>query len=448
MQDDEEEMGGAEGYFGGEAPCRSPGKASRQSSFKAGGGAGSNKFAGGSVLAAAAAAAAQPWSARQQWKKSYRIVRVANALAAAPSSSSATAASSSSPSTVAEEEEGEGAPIIVPFRDRSERTKALVEMLRERSFKSSGQDRTNKKNLTGDEEREVGTVALSVWKRFAAFLGPCSVFIVLLSMVAAQAASFVESLWLAKWAQADPGTSVWMYAGVYAGITVLICLFNAIRTVGLFWVFLVASRKIHSQTLNGVLLPMAFFDTTPLGRVLNRFSKELQQVDVNIGMPMSNVLKFGLRLIFSIILIVYGTSAYLLLIFIPLSLGWYLLQKHYRNSARELQRLNSISKSPIYSAFNEALNGCATIQAFGDCERFALLQQERFDYNLRAGLVMEAVGIWLQVWLQCLSSIVIGGAAVFCVISGEEAAQSRGSSSATARAALAGLDHLRASTDG
>ena len=90
VQDDEEEMGGAEGYFGGEAPCRSPGKASRQSSFKAGGGAGSNKFAGGSVLAAAAAAAAQPWSARQQWKKSYRIVRVANALAAAPSSSSAT----------------------------------------------------------------------------------------------------------------------------------------------------------------------------------------------------------------------------------------------------------------------------------------------------------------------------------------------------------------------
>ena len=71
---------------------------------------------------------------------------------------------------------------------------------------------------------------------------------------------------------------MWLYAGPYAAITVLICAFNGLRTVGLYWVFLVASRKIHSKTLNGVLgSPMSFFDTTPVGRVLNRFSKELQQ---------------------------------------------------------------------------------------------------------------------------------------------------------------------------
>jgi len=281
-----------------------------------------------------------------------------------------------------------------------------------------------------------------VWKRFAAFLGRWSVVGVLCAMTLAQFTSFIESLWLAKWAQGaygDGPDKVWLYAGPYAAITVLIVLFNALRTVGLYWVFLVASRKIHSRALGGVLASsMAFFDTTPLGRVLNRFSKELQLVDVNIGMPMSNVLKFGLRLIFSIILIIYGTNPLLLIIFIPLSGGWYVLQKYYRNSARELQRLDSISKSPIYSAFNESLQGCATIQAFGEVERFAALQNERFDYNLRASLVAQGVGIWLQVWLQVLSSVVIGAAALFCVISGERSANDP-STSATSRAALAGL---------
>ena len=103
----------------------------------------------------------------------------------------------------------------------------------------------------------------------------------------------------------------------------------------------------------------------------------------------------------------------------------------YRASARELQRLNSISKSPIYSAFNEALSGAASIQAFGAVERFCRLQSERFDYNLRAAFASEAVAIWLQVVLQAMSSVVIGGAALFCVVTSGEG--SRG------KAALAGL---------
>ena len=98
---------------------------------------------------------------------------------------------------------------------------------------------------------------------------------------------------------------------------------------------------------------------------------------------MSNVYKYALRLIFSTILS-RVTSPYLLLIFVPLSAGWWVLQKYYRASARELQRLSSISRSPIYSAFNESLNGAATVQAFGDLERFASEQCERFDYNQRA----------------------------------------------------------------
>ena len=112
------------------------------------------------------------------------------------------------------------------------RTQSLLAALRERDARSShgsGRARGGKRGngkLTGDEEREVGTVALSVWKRFAAFLGGWAVFWVSVAMVVAQLTSFVESLWLAKWAEGAYGTgpgAVWLYAVPYAGITLLIC---------------------------------------------------------------------------------------------------------------------------------------------------------------------------------------------------------------------------------
>lgn len=269
---------------------------------------------------------------------------------------------------------GEGSPPPAVARGASERTKALGAMLRERSFqrKEAGGPRDAHK-LTSAEERETGVVALSVWKRFAAFLGPWLVLAILCAMLLAQLTNFAESLWLAKWAEGaygDGRDKVWLYAGPYAALTALILVFNAVRTTTLYWTCLIASRKIHSRTLRGVLdSPMAFFDTTPLGaapvarqrtrtcrlahhahvhshtclptlrlllhqllsatgsasragRVLNRFSKELQTVDQAIGMPASNVLRFGFRLASSITLIVYGTSPYLLLIFVLLLPTW------------------------------------------------------------------------------------------------------------------------------
>ena len=63
----------------------------------------------------------------------------------------------------------------------------------------------------------------------------------------------------------------------------------------------------------------------------------------------------------------------------------------------------------------------------------------RFDHNLRAGFLAYAVGIWLEVWLQCMSSLVIGGAALFCVVEGDAASHATGGGSGAAKAALAGL---------
>ena len=183
-------------------------------------------------------------------------------------------------------------------------------------------------------------------------------------------------------------------------------LMNLVGTCALYFAFLRVSRVLHQRTLRSVMAsPIAFFETTPTGRVLNRFSREMQVLDVVISGNARGVLVFILRLGASLYFIIAGSSPYLLLLLLPLSGFYYTTQKYYRASARELQRLNSISKSPLYAAFNEALSGCATIQAMGASERFAEKQNERFDHNLKAGFMMEAVGLWLGTRLQYLSSV-------------------------------------------
>jgi len=321
------------------------------------------------------------------------------------------------------------------------RTAALRRQLSEQARRRGANGDTVGRSLTGSEERERGTVALHVWKRFAAFLGVGWVSAVVVCAILAQLCQFAQSLWLSKWASGAYGTgpsTLWLYSAPYAGLTLLICVLVLVRSLALYYSFLGASEHMHSKTLGGVLAsPMAFFDSTPLGRILSRFSKELQNIDVALNGPAQRVIASLLRCVCAVYFIVYGSSPYLLLLFPPLMVGWYILQYYYRASARELQRLNSISKSPLYSAFNEALNGCSTIQAFGATERLCAEQAARFDHNLRAAFLSNAVGIWLEVWLQCMSALVIGGAALFCVIEGK-ASEGEASGGAT-RAALAGL---------
>ena len=89
----------------------------------------------------------------------------------------------------------------------------------------------------------------------------------------------------------------------------------------------------------------------------------------------------------------------------------------YRNSARELQRLDSVSKSPIYAAFSEALGGAATIQAYGRTHAFEAANMARFDRNLRAGFISAVANRWLSVRLELLSNILLTFTALAAIIS-------------------------------
>lgn len=125
-----------------------------------------------------------------------------------------------------------------------------------------------------------------------------------------------------------------------------------------------------------------------------------------------NVAKSG----FTLVVISVSTPAFIALI-IPLSLMYIFIQRYYLRTSRELKRLDSVSRSPIYAHFQESLGGISTIRAYRQQNRFELENEWRVDANLRAFFPSISANRWLAVRLEFIGAICILGAAGFSIIS-------------------------------
>ena len=142
---------------------------------------------------------------------------------------------------------------------------------------------------------------------------------------------------------------------------------------------------------------MKFFDTVPTGRIMNRFTSDLDTID---GMIPQEILSFTRCLIESIvvILLICVTTPYFIAIVIPLMGVYYFIQKVYISSSRQLKRLYSISKSPIFSHFTETTNGAQTIRAFGHQERFIQESQDKVSTNTTSIYLNLMSNRWLGMY--------------------------------------------------
>ena len=118
-----------------------------------------------------------------------------------------------------------------------------------------------------------------------------------------------------------------------------------------------SARVLHERLLHTVLhSPMSFFETTPIGRIINRFSKDIDNLDWQVAVAFQSL--------FSILLICIGSFAMILIVtpwfiiaLVPLFYVYYRVQKYYRASSREIKRLDAISRSPLFAHFGETLTG-------------------------------------------------------------------------------------------
>lgn len=196
------------------------------------------------------------------------------------------------------------------------------------------------------------------------------------------------------------------YLGVYFLIGVVTMIIASLRSYILYMGSLRASKRIHSELIQRILrAKVRFFDITPLGRIINRFSSDMETIDQNIAPSGTFLLYSIVATIFVILLITYVTPLFLVPGCFIAAIFWF-IGSFYLESSRDMKRLNSVSRSPIYVQFNESVNGVATIRAFGAQSRFVSVNMDKIDSNNRPFLWMWATNRWLHCRVDILGAFV------------------------------------------
>ncbi|KAI1769054.1 P-loop containing nucleoside triphosphate hydrolase protein [Hypoxylon sp. FL1150] len=284
------------------------------------------------------------------------------------------------------------------------------------------EEEPSSKTKQAKEHSEQGKVKWDVYIEYAKTSNLVAVAVYLLTLVAAQTGQIGGSIWLKNWAEAnnDAGGNphVGKYIGVYFAFGVGSAGLTVVQTL-ILWIFcsIEASRKLHERMATAIFRsPMSFFDTTPAGRILNRFSSDVYRLDEVLARTFNMLFVNLARSGFTLVVISISTPVFVALI-IPLAAIYYWVQRYYLRSSRELKRLDSVSRSPIYAHFQESLGGISTIRAYRQQERFELENEWRVDSNLRAYFPSISSNRWLAIRLEFLGAIIILGAAGFAIIS-------------------------------
>ncbi|GAV76403.1 ABC_tran domain-containing protein/ABC_membrane domain-containing protein [Cephalotus follicularis] len=168
--------------------------------------------------------------------------------------------------------------------------------------------------------------------------------------------------------------------------------------------------------LNSILrAPMLFFHTNPTGRIINRFAKDLGDIDRNVANFVNMFMGQVWQLLSTFVLIGIVSTVSLWAI-MPLLILFYAAYLYYQSTSREVKRMDSITRSPVYAQFGEALNGLSSIRAYQAYDRMAYVNGKSMDNNIRFTLMNVSSNRWLTIRLETLGGLMIWLIATFAVL--------------------------------
>ncbi|XP_037804336.1 multidrug resistance-associated protein 1-like [Penaeus monodon] len=210
----------------------------------------------------------------------------------------------------------------------------------------------------------------------------------------------------------DSSVSRGLFLTLYGAFGIAQAFFLFLGMLTLMLGCLRSSRVLHQRLLDSVVrLPMSFFDTNPSGRIINRFSKDINVLDNTFPDNLRNFVGCFMQVVATLIVIVAATPAAGLFV-LPVMLLYYLVQVIYIASSRQLKRIESVSKSPIYSHFGETLQGVTVIRAYKRQEEFNEESQRKIEFSLKATYTNAAVNRWVSVILEMMGNAITFAAAI------------------------------------
>ncbi|XP_063822575.1 ATP-binding cassette sub-family C member 10 [Ostrinia nubilalis] len=215
---------------------------------------------------------------------------------------------------------------------------------------------------------------------------------------------------------AVPSYSNNFYLEMYFALAGINLVFTIMRAFLFAYGGVKAAQRIHRMLLKTIIkAKVKFFDMTPLGRILNRFSSDTYTVDDSLPFILNILLAQTFSLIGAVTVTVYGLP-WLLAALLPLLLLYHRLQRRYRAASRQLRRLQSVTLSPVYTHFNDTLEGLTIIRAMSASGRWADAGDELVEGWQRAALCAAGAAQWLALRLQAGAAAVVAAAAALAVL--------------------------------
>ncbi|XP_059740473.1 ATP-binding cassette sub-family C member 4-like isoform X2 [Bos taurus] len=246
------------------------------------------------------------------------------------------------------------------------------------------------------------------------------IFLILVN-IAAQVAYVLQDWWLADWAKVQSGLYFGTYVreaeevmfelswflGVYSGLTLSTILFGIIRSLLIFYVLANSAQTLHNKMLESILrTPVLFFNRNPIGRILNRFSKDIGHMDDLLPQTFQDFIQMFL-LVIGVVGVMVASIPWIAILVIPLGIIFFVLRWYFLRTSRDVKRLESTTRSPVFSHLASSLRGLGTIRAYKAEHKFQKLFDAHQDLHSEAWFLLLMTSRWLAVYLDVICAIFV-----------------------------------------
>ena len=237
--------------------------------------------------------------------------------------------------------------------------------------------------------------------------------------MADNAHNFLAAIWSKRYEEAGDDSKFNTYYAWWMILGALTIVLNLFRSRFWAWQGVQASLHLHSNLLDRILsYKMSFFETTPMGRILNRFTKDFYMVDIELPQRVVNFV-FCLMTVLGNFATVGIVLPWFFILMVPVLYYYYRMQRRYRPLSRDLQRIENASRSPIFSTFSEAVAGVMTVRAYCIDEALCKKSEKFIDLGNNAWLLLHSSNRWLQIRLDGLASVTLTFVCVFILLGRE-----------------------------
>ncbi|KAH8822118.1 multidrug resistance-associated ABC transporter [Flagelloscypha sp. PMI_526] len=262
------------------------------------------------------------------------------------------------------------------------------------------------------EERVTGSVGWGVYVQFFRLGGGMAWAPVLIVLLTLQ--QVFSSLVLVWWTSGQFGLTQNQYIGMYAGIGASMALLTYFTTFAFLILTIIAGKHIFQRAFHALMnAPVSYYDTTPIGRILSRLSRDQDTIDGEIAWLTRTQFFQAFTTLFGIVALVAYTFPLLTTIFVPLLCLYLLVSVFYRATSVETKRLESILRSALYAEVTESATGLSTLRAYKLQRDSIRSADDGQDRQNQAYFITISIQRWLSVRLETFGSILVLGIGLF-----------------------------------